>query len=50
VAELEQKVQEENSMRFSLEVQINKMRYELQVRKRAKSDSEFLAQCRLHWE
>jgi hypothetical protein len=31
VAELEQKVQEENSMKFSLEVQINKMRYELQV-------------------
>jgi hypothetical protein len=31
VAELEKKVQEENSMRFSLEVQINKMRYELQV-------------------
>ncbi|PNF32951.1 hypothetical protein B7P43_G01839, partial [Cryptotermes secundus] len=30
VAELEHKVQEENSMRFSLEVQINKMRYELQ--------------------
>ncbi|XP_069689853.1 ankyrin repeat domain-containing protein 26-like isoform X3 [Periplaneta americana] len=30
VAELEQKVREENSMRFALEVQVNKMRYELQ--------------------
>jgi cell division protein FtsL len=37
VAELEQKVQEENSMRFSLEVQVNKMRYELQVMKTADS-------------
>ncbi|XP_021913336.1 uncharacterized protein LOC110826730 isoform X2 [Zootermopsis nevadensis] len=30
VADLEQKVQEENAMRFSLEVQVNKMRYELE--------------------
>ncbi|KAJ9583822.1 hypothetical protein L9F63_021825 [Diploptera punctata] len=30
IAELEQKVREENSMRYSLEVQVNKMRYELQ--------------------
>lgn len=31
MADLEQKVQEENAMRFSLEVQVNKMRYELEV-------------------
>lgn len=33
MAELEQKVREENSLRFSLEVQVNKMRYELEVMK-----------------
>jgi hypothetical protein len=33
VAELEQKVREETSLRFALEIEVNKMRCELQVMK-----------------
>ncbi|XP_066992233.2 uncharacterized protein [Anabrus simplex] len=56
VSELEQRVREENSLRFALEVQMNKMRYELQEKSqlerelgvlRSRLDKDFVSRYEL---